>query len=260
MQEIRLLIDSPLHGPANMARDEVLLQPCEAHASGPVLRFYAWCPPTISLGYFQDIVDFETQPSPINGLDVVRRTTGGGAILHDLEVTYSLVLPIDHTLIHNKPNRLYSLAHDAIIRAMDGEARLYGCGNGACDESAQRGPFFCFARRHGLDVVIHDGAGTNGVSKIAGSAQRRTRRAVLQHGSIMLDSRFAQQPIARWKQVDPRIDVARAIKRLVSAFEESFEMPTRPSRWTPDELAAAIPFEKQYGSEEWTRHRRRLTA
>lgn len=260
MSQIRLIVDPPLTGSVNMARDEALLQACEPSASNPVLRFYAWKPATISLGYFQEWAEFKTLASPAGDLDVVRRTTGGGAILHDLEVTYSLTLPITHPLIVGKPNRLYSLAHDAVISALGGTARLFGCGHGACDESSQRGPFFCFARRHGLDVVIEDGAGQDGLSKIAGSAQRRSRHAILQHGSIILDSRFLQHPVGRWKQIDPRINFDRALQRLLAAFEETLERPVHESTWTAEELGAAAGYEVQYRGEAWTRNRQRLTA
>ncbi len=258
---MRLLLDDPLPGAANMGRDEALLRAFEHTGGGvPVLRFYGWNPPTISLGYFQEYAEFESLAPPAGDLDVVRRTTGGGAILHDLEVTYSLTMPLDHPLIVNRPNRLYELAHNAVMLAIGGDVRLHGCGHGSCDSSAQRGPFFCFARRHALDVVVADGLGPEGVSKIAGSAQRRTRCAVLQHGSIILDSRFTQQPTARWRDLDPRIDFERAAARLRNGFEEVFERPARESAWRPDELAAAAMYESQYAGDDWTRLRKRLTA
>src|SRR5262245_51344899 len=93
MMHARLLIDSPLPGPENMARDEALLRACELTGDA-VVRFYAWSAPTISLGYFQDYAEFEQLEPPAGDLDVVRRTTGGGAILHDLELTYSIVMPL----------------------------------------------------------------------------------------------------------------------------------------------------------------------
>ncbi|MBX3395003.1 MAG: lipoate--protein ligase family protein [Phycisphaerae bacterium] len=258
MDTCRLLIDQPLVGSVNMARDEALLHACQDITFEPVLRFYAWNPPTISLGYFQEIKEFEAIGGPAGELDVVRRTTGGGAILHDLEVTYSLILPIDHALVHGRPNQLYTLSHEAIIQAIGGGvARLFGCGQTGCGESPQRGPFFCFSRRHGLDVVLDDKKSESGASKIAGSAQRRTRQAILQHGSIMLDSRFAQQNVATWRMIDPDISHDSAVSRLVSAFGESLKMQLRLSAWRPEELENSKQYESIYSSEEWTRHRMR---
>ena len=83
--------------------------------SPPTLRFYQWNPPTISLGYFQRYADYEALDRPQDRLPVVRRLTGGGAILHDLELTYSLSLPVDHPLVVAGPNQLYEIMHDAII-------------------------------------------------------------------------------------------------------------------------------------------------
>jgi lipoate-protein ligase A len=157
--------------------------------SPPTLRLYQWDPPTISLGYFQPYAQYKELPPPAGRLPVVRRPTGGGAILHDLELTYSLTLPTDHPLIHRNPNRLYELAHDAIINCLS-SLGLNAARCGLTDDSgAARGPFFCFQRRHCYDLLL-DG------DKIAGSAQRRTRHAILQHGSIVLANRFSQHPTA----------------------------------------------------------------
>ena len=98
-----------------MARDEALMLRVGRSESPPTLRLYQWDPPTISLGYFQRYADYESLPPPGGLLPVVRRLTGGGAILHDLELTYSLALPINHPLVCDGPNRLYELTHDAVI-------------------------------------------------------------------------------------------------------------------------------------------------
>ena len=90
---IRVIHDPALDGPTNMARDEALLSRVGRGASVPTLRLYQWDPPTVSLGYFQKYAEYECLGPPAGGLPVVRRQTGGGAILHDLELTYSLTLP-----------------------------------------------------------------------------------------------------------------------------------------------------------------------
>ena len=114
---MRLLIDEPADGVTNMARDEALLDWVGRGAAPPTLRFYRWEPPTISLGYFQAYSEFEKLPPPAGELAVVRRTTGGGAILHDREWTYSLALPASHPLAAGgKAPKLYELMHDAGVR------------------------------------------------------------------------------------------------------------------------------------------------
>jgi len=262
-----------------MARDEALLVSCIHPDSMPVLRFYRWSPATISLGYFQGIEEFEALPSPAGALDIVRRTTGGGAILHDLEVTYSLTIPIAHPLVAGKPNELYTLAHQAIIAAIGEPTRQFGCGESACSASPHRGPFFCFARRHALDVVIPDDTDEKGTRKLAGSAQRRTPTAILQHGSIMLGSRFDQQPLASWSEIDCKksgesrtgIDLAdaeigsvnatisfeTAVKRLVETFSSTLNFKFEISNWASEEIALAAKYQERYAGKAWTHERKR---
>jgi lipoate-protein ligase A len=258
MTRARLLIDPPLPGPTNMARDEALLQLCHRRTDPPMLRLYAWSPATISLGYFQDYGEYQRLPPPAGALPVVRRTTGGGAILHDLELTYALVISLEHPLVKGRPNHLYRLAHEAIIAAVGHQVRMLGCDDSACDASAQRGPFFCFARRHGLDVVTADGQGPGGFSKIAGSAQRRTADAILQHGSIILDTRYPQQPVGTWSALaGTAMDFAAAVQLLVPAFAESLGVSLHQKSWWESELLAAADLERRYVSPPWTMHRER---
>ncbi len=257
MNAVRLLIDPPLPGAVNMARDEALLDACRLADTPPVLRFYAWQTATVSLGYFQEFGEFERLEPPAGKLPVVRRTTGGGAILHDLEVTYSIVMPLAHPLIVGRPHALYRLAHAAILGAIDPRLRLHGKGSDACGTSSQRGPFFCFARRHDLDLVIDDSSSPDGVSKIAGSAQRRTTSAVLQHGSIILDSRFAQHPVATWKQVTGAMDFGGAVHLLIPAFEKALSASLSRSEWLVEEQCAADRIQSRYEGTAWTVHRRR---
>ncbi len=242
---LRLLIDPPESGPINMARDEALLMRAGIGTSPPTLRLYRWDPPTISLGYFQKFEDYEALEPPARGLPVVRRQTGGGAILHDLEMTYSLALPLSHPLLSGGPNHLYELAHDAVIRVLaalqTGAAR-----DGETDDSgAARGPFFCFARRHRFDVLV-------GADKLAGSAQRRTREALLQHGSIILANRYAQQPTA---VISPAFDEALiAVEReFPAAFARLAGMRIEPGAWTAEELDDAEALVGKYAGAEWTR-------
>lgn len=246
---IRLLVDPPLPGAENMARDETLLATAESSADdlpSPVtLRLYRWSSPTISLGYFQPSVAIESLDEELRALDVVRRLTGGGAILHDLELTYSLTMPIDHPLVSRGPNLLYEDAHAAVIASLS-EIGIDAQACGVTDDSTpSRGPFFCFARRHAYDVVV---AG----EKIAGSAQRRTRGALLQHGSIILGRRFDQQPAAETgAQFEAAADaVANALPGHLAARWSAQLMRVD---WSEAELARASSLRAKYEGEAWTR-------
>ncbi len=241
---IRVLTDPSLGGPTNMARDEALLVRVGALESPPTLRLYQWDTPTISLGYFQPYAAYQSLDEPVSLLPVVRRLTGGGAILHDLELTYSLALPIQHDLVSGKPNRLYELAHDAVIASLAAlGVRAERCGY-TDDSSPARGPVFCFARRHCYDVLCDEW-------KITGSAQRRTRDAILQHGSIVLAGRFAQQPT-----VDLSIPFKQLADQLRSLFPKHLERmmgeSMRPAEWTADELQLVHDLTAKYSGAEWT--------
>lgn len=227
-----------------MARDEALATRVGDGESHSSLRLYRWDVPTLSLGYFQHFADVATLPAPLAALPVVRRLTGGGAILHDLELTYSISLPLDHELVAGAPNRLYELAHEAVIAVLR-DVGISAAPAGVSDDSgAARGPFFCFARRHKYDVLI-------GAEKLAGSAQRRTRTAVLQHGSIILGSRYTEQPTARLAK-----DFEELIQSVTEAFPAKFTAATNyhvsPGAWTVDELRAADDLKSKYAGPEWT--------
>ena len=242
---IRVVQDSALAGPVNMARDEALLAQVGEGVAPPTLRLYQWDPPTISLGYFQRYADYESLPPPAGELAVVRRQTGGGAILHDLELTYSLALPLDHPLLAKGPSNLYEVAHDAIIACL-AEFGIESVRCGVTDDSgAAKGPFFCFARRHCYDVLI-------GQDKLAGSAQRRTKTAVLQHGSVILGNRYAQQPMA---EADVAYDeTVEALRRALPAkLADHTGLPFDSGSWQPTELKAAEPFIDKYAGDAWTR-------
>jgi lipoyl(octanoyl) transferase len=185
MMTCRLIVDPPQDGAWNMALDEALLDDAADHG-GSALRFYQWREPTLSLGYFQRYEDRFSHAASREAA-VVRRPSGGGALLHDRELTYSICLPASHPLARDSA-ALYGRVHRAIIAGVarsDGQLALHGDYQGTVD--AQSGePFLCYARRTSADVILSP---THGASaKIVGSAQRRRRGAVLQHGSILLDA------------------------------------------------------------------------
>ncbi len=152
-----------------------------AETGGCCWRFYQWDRPTLSLGYFQDHRD-RHQHTASEDCPIVRRLTGGGAILHDAELTYSLTLPGGHPLAMQR-DALYEAVHTSLIGLLaDEEITAVLCGGSPTirSDAAQSGePFLCFQRRSPGDVLV-------GTTKIAGSAQRRRRGAVLQHGSVLL--------------------------------------------------------------------------
>jgi lipoate-protein ligase A len=201
-----LYVDPPATGAWNMAVDQALLEHCEV-IGRPIVRLYQWSPATLSLGYFQKH-DERLSHAPSLALDLVRRATGGGAIIHDRELTYSLCMPSQERWSHEN-RQLYDSVHRAILTVLSDygiQAELYqpeesqgeraaasstmgdriaGCGSGAPRSSSPR--FLCFERRSPGDVVLKN-------FKVGGSAQRRGKQALLQHGSILLQkSNFAPE-------------------------------------------------------------------
>jgi lipoate-protein ligase A len=166
-------------GPTNMALDEALLEMVAGGAPIAYLRTYGWTVPTLSLGYFQSIAEAQADPR-FHQAPLVRRLTGGGAIWHDNEITYALVVPAIHPLA--RPNtKLYHAVHAAIAGALVDRgiaAARRGAFAMSLDVDRKR-PLLCFTDPDPEDIV------TKG-AKIVGSAQRRRGGAVLQHGSLLL--------------------------------------------------------------------------
>jgi lipoate-protein ligase A len=189
MLPCRLFVDPPAEGAWNMAVDEALLDQAadEGLAS---LRFYRWSEPTLSLGYFQ-AYDERDQHAPSRNAAVVRRLSGGGALIHDRELTYSLCLPASHPLAREAVT-LYELVHEALIEIFAERgiaASLHGDPATAPPGEQPHEPFLCFARRTSADVVVAvPSVGAAPPSKIVGSAQRRRRGAVLQHGAVLMET------------------------------------------------------------------------
>jgi len=172
--ECRLLIDAaPNSGAWNMAVDAALLASAVAGA-GPTVRIYRWREPTVSLGYFQSADSL--RDSPLKELPTVRRLSGGGAILHDDEITYSCALPAGHPLAA-APSELYRRVSQAVVEILNSLGASAKRRGAALDAASE--PFLCFGRGDPNDVVFQG-------QKIMGSAQRRRRGAVLQHGALLL--------------------------------------------------------------------------
>jgi lipoate-protein ligase A len=157
-----------------MAADEAVLESAVQHGDCTV-RIYRWNAATVSLGYFQPAEQTALYPQ-LADLPVVRRLSGGGAIVHHYEVTYSCMLPAAHPLAAD-PTALYGRVHTAIIAILAGHG-IFARPRGK-ETIGFEDPLLCFGRADRHDIVV-DG------HKVVGSAQRRRRGAILQHGSILL--------------------------------------------------------------------------
>ncbi len=179
---ITLYRDGPADGPENMSADECLAHEAECR-NGLVIRLYSWKKTTVSLGAFQASRDAH-ECSALKNLPLVRRPSGGGAIVHGSDVTYAVAIPRHHPWAA-QPQFLYDALHGAMVKSLKTrgvKARL------ATRESPADEQFFCFDRRSEGDLVVDlegDASVARG-AKVMGSAQRRRAKAVLQHGSILV--------------------------------------------------------------------------
>jgi lipoate-protein ligase A len=231
MKTFRLIIDGPTDGVRNMAVDEALLAAVHKDGALPVLRWYRWERPTLSLGYFQGWNDV---PPKLQQLPRLRRSTGGGAILHDLsELTYSLALP-NGSWPRKFALQIVGDVHAAVAQAVQELDAIQFLSTAKPSPKVPRDqePFLCFDRRSANDLVA-------GADKIMGSAQRRQGGCLLQHGSIK----------PRGVHVD--LLIARVTRNLEWLWKCTFE----PSDLSESELAAANESAIKHRSEEWTLRR-----
>jgi len=178
----RLVIDSDLPGATNMARDVAILEAVSTGESPPTLRLYGWTPPCLTLGRHQGVESADLDFCRREGIDVVRRPTGGRALLHHLELTYSVVAPLGMGPLPRPLQDAYRMICGALVRAMQSlgvEAELTG-GEVNLELPSPRTTIPCFEAPAGGEVVVKG-------RKLVGSAMRAHAGTILQHGAIVLD-------------------------------------------------------------------------
>jgi lipoyl(octanoyl) transferase len=186
----RLLIDQPADGAANMARDEAILSSHAGGAAQPTLRLYRWHPACLSLGRFQRVGAIDRAACARAGVAIVRRPSGGRALLHDAELTYAIIVRADHSLFGDlsilATYRQISLALLAGLRRLGMAAELTPAARDerrkAKDESSSTSSpnsAACFDTPAAYELTV-DGR------KLAGSAQTRRAGSILQHGALPL--------------------------------------------------------------------------
>lgn len=179
MNTLSVWWDGAADGATNMAADECLADVAR-QCDGLCLRFYGWETTSVSLGGFQRVGDARACPA-IAHLPLVRRPSGGGAIVHGSDLTYAAAVPKRHPW-GATPQTLYDAMHAAMIDVLRGHGIDARPWRGAVVDG-DAAPLLCFDRRATGDVVVDQEGGT---VKLMGSAQRRLAAAVLQHGSLLL--------------------------------------------------------------------------
>jgi lipoyl(octanoyl) transferase len=258
-------VTEPLDGAANMAIDEALLRSRLAGDGPPTVRFFGWAPPAVSLGYGQALdAAVDLAACARLGLGLVRRPTGGSAILHEapaFEVTYSVVargadFPGADDLLETY--RVLGTGLAAGLRRLGAAVEVVPL------VRTRRGatPTFCFARTGSYEIAARG-------RKLVGSAQRRQGGGFLQHGSILLDAEPARLRAVFPGVEDPLAEVTtlaavlgrrpgfdEVVAALAAGLGEALG-PLAPGGLSPAEAALAERLvAEKYGSDEWTREAR----
>jgi lipoate-protein ligase A len=215
----RLLRHPAARGAVNMAVDAAILEGVVEGSSPPTLRFYDWEPACLSLGFAQRFDDIDEDARAAHGWEVVRRPTGGRAILHTDELTYSVIGPSDEPRLAGGVLESYRRLSEGLLQAlrllglpveqqpMHGAGAL-GNGAGEFDNAA------CFEVPSDYEITLHG-------KKIIGSAQARRKGGVLQHGSLPLFGDIARiTEILRYPSQDRRQQAAERVRARAATVEE----------------------------------------
>jgi lipoate-protein ligase A len=252
-EQWRLLQTGFTNAYSNMAIDKAILV---VHSEGnvpPTVRFYGWSPPAISIGYFQSLTEeIDIQACERFGVDYVRRITGGGAVFHEKELTYSIVVAESHPAIPKNILKSYGKICGAVMKGL-----------------LQLGIESEYAPIN--DIVT-------GGRKISGNAQTRKFETVLQHGTVLMDvdvdTMFSLLKVPNEKIKDKLIadvkqrvtsmkhilgkeigfqEVARAMK---IGFEEEFNVELIEGTLSNEERGLAKQFEEEsFSTDEWNQRR-----
>ena len=218
---IRILTTPGCSAAFNMAVDEALFNACRRDTEMMTLRIYTWHPPAVSVGYGQDVED-EVDPGRCDryGIDLVRRITGGRTVLHDQELTYSLVFPESHPAMGTLSGVMFRGAGEALARTLRHfgipaePAQKGSCGIGGKSD-------VCFTATGCYEITARG-------RKLAGSAQRRSGGRVLHHGSVLLGPGHKRLPLLIPSQDQERREtIARLLnQRTISVSELTSGLPT----------------------------------
>jgi lipoyl(octanoyl) transferase len=180
----RLIKDGYCDGRLNMAIDRAILTASDRGQVPATLRLYGWDKPTLSIGYSQnELMDIDIRQCELRNISIVRRFTGGRALLHQHEFTYSLVASIPHPGFPGNLAGDFCAVSKAVILSLEKagvvKPEMVGKEKRARDRDQKRSPA-CFSTSNHWEISVKG-------KKLAGSAQRRLNRAFLQHGSVLLD-------------------------------------------------------------------------
>jgi lipoate-protein ligase A len=269
LQKWRLIENNTNNAFYNMAVDEAIMILHSQNKVPPTLRFYSWEPAALSLGYFQKAkTDIDYQNCQDQGIDLVRRLTGGRAILHDQELTYSLIIREDYNLLADSIEKSYQQISSGLVKGLQNlgiPAELKAVERGKKAPTGHSAA--CFDAPSWYEVILDN-------KKLIGSAQRRKNNVILQHGSLPLvievDKifRLLNYSSEQDRKKARRIFSAKSTslnkagynfshceleKALSEGLAQALEIEFKRGELTPPEIKLAQKLaEEKYSDQKWT--------
>jgi lipoate-protein ligase A len=263
----RLIISDPLPGRSNMAQDAAILAAVGRGEVPPTLRLYRWSPPCLSLGYSQPAADVDLARLQERGWELVRRPTGGRAILHTDELTYSVIGPKSDPRLDGSLMDSYRRISQALFQALQSLGLPVEVHQGK-NPLAHHQPV-CFENPSDFEITVRG-------KKIIGSAQARKKEGILQHGSLPLSgdlTRITQvlhypTPQMRHQAAEALLEKGETVagvlgreiswEKAASAFVDAFQLvlnlDLEAGELTPAEKHTEGKLvQEQYGNPAWTR-------
>lgn len=255
----------------NMAMDEALLNFVSRGEIDPVVRFYTWNPATLSVGYFQRLKkEIDIDKVKEKGFGLVRRQTGGRGVLHDKELTYSVIVPESHPNMPSTITEAYRVISEGLLEGFKllGFDAYFAIPRSKEEREKLKQPrsAVCFDAPSWYELVVEG-------RKIAGSAQTRQKGVILQHGSLLQDvdvdelfdmfifkndrlkekmkKAFVDKAVAINDISDRHISIEEMEKAFEEGFKKGLNIEFKPLSLTENQLAEVKVLEEKYRSEEW---------
>ncbi|CAM5792724.1 MULTISPECIES: lipoate--protein ligase family protein [Brevibacillus] len=276
MEKWRFIVTEGMSPAMNMAVDEAILQ---LHSEGkvpPTVRFYTWNPATLSIGYFQKAAkEINLELVQEKGIGFVRRATGGRAVLHDQELTYSVVVSESHPEMPSSVTEAYKVISLGLLHGFQNlglDAEMVSL---ASEEEKEKysspGSSACFDSPSWYELVVEG-------KKVAGSAQTRQKGVILQHGSILLDmdvellfsllhfssdrlkermmESFRKKAVTINEVSNRPVSLQEAMEAFRDGFATGLKVELVKGELTPEERALAEELAaSRYSTDEWNLRR-----
>ncbi|AKS67044.1 octanoyltransferase [Staphylococcus schleiferi] len=270
MTETWHFINTGSHDPYyNMALDEALLNFVSRGEIDPVIRFYTWNPPTLSIGYFQRLSkEIDIDKVKEKGYGLVRRQTGGRGVLHDKELTYSVIVPESHPDMPKTVTEAYRVISEGLLEGFKslGFDAYFAVPRSKEEREKLKQPrsSVCFDAPSWYELVVEG-------KKIAGSAQTRQKGVILQHGSILQDvdiddlfdmfifkndrlkakmkEAFVEKAVAINDLSDSHVSLTKMEVAFKEGFKKALDLEYQPLELTEAQQEEVKVLEEKYRSE-----------